>query len=574
MEHLAAFLMLGLALGIIISETLRTSRPRWSLLLLLPPSVLLMGPLGITSGQSNQISAIASSAFTLAYLGASLLLIYWVRPAAKVTQIYSLLFASYMCGILALATYQHLAVSTALSAISLILPLGIIPAGLPNQRAIRIFAALLLGGFWLEFHTVATLSTFDLSGLVYLIDFLLLAAQLVLLSALLPFLQDINPYNQLQPNSALSFKSWVAINRILRTYQHDLRQPLSTINIVTGVGKAVSEKEETRQRFQHISAAHQSFTKMLNDFFEEVRSELLKGLLPETNTTVNANWCSLGQIFKALQDEYNYFAEAKGLSLRVKQTDVELFTDRMALEKVLRNGLDNAIKYTTEGGIVMQVRRKWATKTSGYVLIQIQDTGSGIENDMTPASHKGWGYGSSIVNSLSRKIKGVVEVRNRPGKARGTCFSLTVPIELPTHQPQKLAESLFIWITTASSSNGLWERAQPAWFRERKLKLSSPESLMECIKTSPPRLGFIVCASSSHEIEEANLVAERHNRLTGNSLCMTVALAPGLEQEIDPEDFPNLLFAETRLSEDRYVIFNLESLVKDVENSQIEAATT
>ena len=117
-------------------------------------------------------------------------------------------------------------------------------------------------------------------------------------------------------------------------------------------------------------------------------------------------------------------------------TRLAVATDPVLLERVLRNLLANAVRYTPAGGIVLGARRRGRA-----VRIDVVDTGIGIaESDATrvfdefvqlaaaPRNHaggRGLGLGLAIVRKLATLCGHSVELASTPG--RGSRFSITVP---------------------------------------------------------------------------------------------------------------------------------------------------
>lgn len=128
-------------------------------------------------------------------------------------------------------------------------------------------------------------------------------------------------------------------------------------------------------------------------------------------------------------------ADVKQLQIRHVSTEVSVLSNKEALSKIIRNGLDNAIKYTNKGGIVVGIRRR-----QGRICLQIADTGSGVENDKVAAHNKGWGHGSKIVRDLSDQIQAKTGCRNRyyNGTLAGSVFEVLLPSESEIIQRHKL----------------------------------------------------------------------------------------------------------------------------------------
>jgi CheY-like chemotaxis protein/anti-sigma regulatory factor (Ser/Thr protein kinase) len=139
-------------------------------------------------------------------------------------------------------------------------------------------------------------------------------------------------------------------------------------------------------------------------------------------------------VFDRLNFEYGPVAKQKGLSLRVMKTSTYVCTDATLFERIVRNLLSNAVRYTDRGGVLLGCRRQ-----DGGVRVEVWDTGRGIPPDkhreifrefaqIEPSSsdpHKGLGLGLAIVERLARLLDHEVHLRSVPGK--GAVFSVSVP---------------------------------------------------------------------------------------------------------------------------------------------------
>jgi CheY-like chemotaxis protein/anti-sigma regulatory factor (Ser/Thr protein kinase) len=126
-------------------------------------------------------------------------------------------------------------------------------------------------------------------------------------------------------------------------------------------------------------------------------------------------------------------AEAKGILLISRPTRAVAYSDPVLVERILRNLISNAVRYTQEGGVLVGCRGREA------VRVEVWDTGFGIpaelheqvfeeyfqlanpERDRT----KGLGLGLAIVRRLTELLQCDLRLRSRPG--RGSCFSITLP---------------------------------------------------------------------------------------------------------------------------------------------------
>lgn len=112
-------------------------------------------------------------------------------------------------------------------------------------------------------------------------------------------------------------------------------------------------------------------------------------------------------------------------------TDLEVCSDPLLLERILRNLMSNAIRYTERGRVLIGCRRRGATAS-----IEIWDTGIGIppdqlgeifcefhrSHDRTHRTIEGFGVGLAVVDRLTTLLGHRIEVSSTPGK--GTVFRI------------------------------------------------------------------------------------------------------------------------------------------------------
>ena len=171
-------------------------------------------------------------------------------------------------------------------------------------------------------------------------------------------------------------------------------------------------------------------TELIDDLLDLGRIEAGVGLMSEP--------CRLDDIIVAQVDAMRPQARANGLTLRLDHTeDVTVVVgDASLLRRVISNLVDNAIKYTLEGGTVTV---GWETH-GDRVLISVADTGVGIAK----ADHvrlfekfsrikrretiniKGSGLGLAIVKSIVERHHGRVWVESELGQ--GCIFYVELPI--------------------------------------------------------------------------------------------------------------------------------------------------
>jgi signal transduction histidine kinase/CheY-like chemotaxis protein len=214
--------------------------------------------------------------------------------------------------------------------------------------------------------------------------------------------------------------------RFLAAASHDLRQPMHAISLMVGLlrPRATGAEREVVERLERsIESLDALFDTILD--LSKLDAGVVKPAIAEV---------PLRALFESIEMHFAPQAAAKQLALAVFPTRAIAATDRAVLERLLRNLISNAIKYTPRGKVLIGCRRR-----GGRLRIGVWDTGIGIapENlgrvfeEYFQASARprdrseGLGLGLSIVKRLARLLGSEVEVASTPG--RGSCFSLEVP---------------------------------------------------------------------------------------------------------------------------------------------------
>ena len=214
---------------------------------------------------------------------------------------------------------------------------------------------------------------------------------------------------------------------------HDLRQPLHALLLLMGSLQVNLTQKEAQPTLVQMQAVLGSLESMFDDILNINRLE--SGTL-----TVDIGPVSTVSLFESLEREFKPLTDAKGLRLTFRAPNITLETDYLFLERILRNLIANAIKYTDRGGILVTCR---TVKKDKAVKIQVIDTGVGIaENELASifedfyrivrstgrgfGQRDGVGLGLGIVRRLANSLNHPIEVRSQPD--RGSVFTLRVPV--------------------------------------------------------------------------------------------------------------------------------------------------
>ncbi|WP_210417330.1 ATP-binding protein [Cellulomonas sp. Y8] len=219
-----------------------------------------------------------------------------------------------------------------------------------------------------------------------------------------------------------------AKTRFLRSVSHELRAP---VNSILGLSSLLADGDlDADQRVQvgYLDASARSLLGMVNELLDLARAESGRQHVHRVRVDLPAVLAGLAGTVQPLL--------RPGVDLRVDVADdLVLHTDPELLERVLRNLLTNAAKFTEQGAVTVRAGR---AADGGAVVVAVEDTGLGIAaehqgevfeeffqvpNRLQP-SVKGTGLGLPYARRVAEALGGSLEVASEVG--RGSTFTLTL----------------------------------------------------------------------------------------------------------------------------------------------------
>jgi signal transduction histidine kinase/DNA-binding response OmpR family regulator/CHASE3 domain sensor protein len=227
-------------------------------------------------------------------------------------------------------------------------------------------------------------------------------------------------------------------SEFLANMSHELRTPLNSILLLSRLmtdNPAQNLNEEQVEYARVIQNSGQGLLALINEILdlskiESGKMELQIGDLP------------VFELVGGLKGLFQPVADEKKLSFEIHvdpQAPTILQTDRMRLEQVLKNLLSNALKFTSEGFVKLDIKN--FNNNPSLVCFEVTDTGIGIakekqhlvfeafqqEDGSTRRKYGGTGLGLSISRELAKLLGGEITLKSEQGK--GSVFTLVIPVQ-------------------------------------------------------------------------------------------------------------------------------------------------
>ena len=215
---------------------------------------------------------------------------------------------------------------------------------------------------------------------------------------------------------------------------HDIRTPLNAIIGYTELLKKGGENEKERNgAYDAITMSGRSLLQLVNDMIDLAKLESDSLVIEPVPFDLNALAAKVLQSFEIAVSD-------KPVKLRGDWDDsvpyVEIDPKRMW--QIMFNLLDNAVKFTEEGEIVLKLGFDREQDGAGVLSVSVSDTGAGMSEEeqkrvMLPfaslsenGEHEiGAGLGVTICRHLIERMNGSFELRSKPG--RGSVFDIRIP---------------------------------------------------------------------------------------------------------------------------------------------------
>lgn len=216
--------------------------------------------------------------------------------------------------------------------------------------------------------------------------------------------------------------------KIIADAAHELRTPITALSIQAENLEATALPEDARSRVEALKSGAIRTKHLLEQLLAMARQE--------NGASLNQK-IEIGEIAKTAVINLIEFSNRKEIDLGLEQGEpIQVCAEKITIEILLRNIIDNAIKYTPKGGkIDIRLRRK-----NDLAVISVEDTGPGIVDDELESvfspfvrggskEDDGSGLGLSIVRRIVDQLGGTVTLLNKAGRS-GLIVTVEIPVEI------------------------------------------------------------------------------------------------------------------------------------------------
>ena len=229
----------------------------------------------------------------------------------------------------------------------------------------------------------------------------------------------------------------VSKTKFFAAANHDLRQPLQAMGIFISVLEA-QVPPDSKPLVDNLSQACNQVATLVDQI-------LILSKLDSRSIKINPTTFSLDEVFEEMKIEFSSVAETKGIQFVLDPISATICTDAQLLERVIRNLLSNAFRYTSSGKVVLRAR----CGLKDTLVIIVADTGNGIDKseklDLFKEYYRGksgyqakegYGLGLSIVKKICDLLDFSISFRSKKGS--GTVFRVVVTLSRDLHQVKLL----------------------------------------------------------------------------------------------------------------------------------------
>lgn len=215
----------------------------------------------------------------------------------------------------------------------------------------------------------------------------------------------------------------------LNTVSHELKTPLTAIYANLELLEEIKDKL-SEKNINNLNAVRRNSNQL--KFLVDNILEIAR--IQSNKFELNISEIDLGDCIESIENDLRVLSDKKNIKLIIEiEKSIKMKTDEIRLKEILTNLIDNSIKFTEKGYVKVK-----ASKQSGGVLVEVIDTGIGIEKDKqskifdkfyqihspSKSEIRGTGLGLSITKQMVELLGGKINFKSGLGKGSDFYFKL------------------------------------------------------------------------------------------------------------------------------------------------------
>ncbi|KAA1150641.1 response regulator [Pseudoalteromonas sp. FUC4] len=234
-----------------------------------------------------------------------------------------------------------------------------------------------------------------------------------------------------------------AKSQFLANMSHEIRTPLNAVIGFSSLAREADSASTLIGYLDKINSSSKSLLNLINDILDISKIESQKLVIESIAFDLDA-------LITRINNMFEHSATSKGIKWQVNSKlplDTWFIGDPMRIEQILLNLCSNAIKFTNQGSVTLNIETEFTTANKVQLVITVSDTGIGIKpsqhkklfNAFTQADNStsrqfgGTGLGLTIAKELSQLMGGEITLKSEIDK--GSTFTFSMRLE--TTEPKK-----------------------------------------------------------------------------------------------------------------------------------------